>query len=133
MSEELRTVKIKRYYAEYGTYGLLLIDEVPICCTLELPYEDNIPSISAIPEGEYFCKLRQSPKFGRTYEVLNVPNRKYILFHKGNSVSDTTGCIILGLHFVHQSKRVMLRNSQYGYDCFMRRLGGKSFRLIIEG
>ena len=129
----MRRVRLSRAYTEEGTFGILMIDDVPICVTLEKPWVNNIPTISCIPESEYRCELRQSPKFGRTYEVKSVPGRKYILFHKGNTVGDTSGCIILGLYFVHQNKEATLRNSQNAYDRFMRRLGGKPFTLIVEG
>lgn len=65
--------------------------------TLENPFCDNQRSVSCIPAGSYWCEPYNSPTFGHTWIVLNVPNRSYILFHAGNYVEHTQGCIILGM------------------------------------
>lgn len=71
--------------------------------TLELPWKNNVANESCISYGKYTCKRVSSPKFGNTFEVLNVPNRSNILFHSGNRVStdpgltDSHGCILLGM------------------------------------
>jgi len=39
------------------------------------------------------------PAFGDTYEITDVPNRSHILFHQGNVVADTRGCVLLGTHY----------------------------------
>jgi hypothetical protein len=74
------------------------------CHTLELPWRDNQRSISCIPPGEYLAKTRQSPRFGLTYHVKEVPGRSYILIHSGNWAGDVNkgfkshvnGCLLLG-------------------------------------
>jgi hypothetical protein len=40
--------------------------------------------------------LTISPRFGRTWEVKDVPERSNILFHQGNTARDTEGCILVG-------------------------------------
>ena len=67
-----------------------------MCWTLERPWKDNQKNISCIPEGEYECSMRKSPRFGYTYHVKNVKDRSYILIHSGNIVSHTNGCILIG-------------------------------------
>lgn len=68
--------------------------------TVEEEWQNNLPSISCIPasppEG-YICKRVQSPKFGNTFEVTNVPGRSHILFHALNTEEGTRGCIGLGV------------------------------------
>ena len=82
-----------------GTFGVLLYMKIPFCVTLEREWLGNQTSISCIPDGEYVCERVNSPKFGNTFEVINVPNRSKILFHKGNLMMDSHGCIIVGEQF----------------------------------
>ncbi len=79
-----------------GVFGVLLDDGVPFCVTLERPWLDNRRNVSCIPEGEHLCRRVNSPKFGNTFEVTDVPFRSHILFHKGNLKEDTHGCILVG-------------------------------------
>lgn len=65
-----------------------------ICVTIEPPWRDNSRSVSCIPVGFYSLVRVVSPRFGVTFSILNVPSRSGILFHKGNSVADTRGCIL---------------------------------------
>lgn len=81
------------------TLGVLVYDNQPICVTLEEPDLDNAVGISNIPEGSYETHSHQSPKFGDTWWVKDVPNRSEILIHIGNTTEDTRGCILLGLQF----------------------------------
>ena len=81
------------------TFGVLLEEDIPFCVTLERPWLGNIKSVSCIPKGFYVCKRIQSPKFGNTFEIENVPSRSHILFHKGNLSDDTHGCVLVGEQF----------------------------------
>jgi hypothetical protein len=57
------------------------------------------PNHAAIPFGTYKIFLTLSPKLDRvTPELDEVPNRTNIRIHAGNSVADTTGCILVGLN-----------------------------------
>ena len=82
-----------------ATFGVLLEDDIPFCVTLELPWFGNIKSISCIPEGFYICERVNSPKFGDTFEIVDVEARLHILFHKGNLSQDTHGCVLVGEQF----------------------------------
>lgn len=82
-----------------ATYGVLLQGDIPFAVTLERPWLDNQPNASCIPAGQYLCSRVQSPKFGNTFEVTNVPDRSAILFHKGNITDDSHGCILVGEAF----------------------------------
>lgn len=66
------------------------------CYTLELPWRENKQNISCIPIGRYPIRPRTSKKYGLHLEVLNVPDRSYILIHEANFVSQLRGCIAVG-------------------------------------
>lgn len=83
----------------YGTFGVLKIDKSIFCVTLEPPDFENERRISSIPAQQYICERYNSPTYGLTWQVTNVPGRDYILFHAGNRVKDTAGCIIVAEKF----------------------------------
>jgi len=87
------------------------------CCTTELPWRANKNNRSCIPpappeqpgpyDGEsavYPVRHRSAQDSpSRDYDHLileGVPERTYILIHRGNYVSDTAGCILVGRQFV---------------------------------
>lgn len=83
----------------FGTFGVLLIQKEVFCVTLEPPDFLNMKFVSCIPEQQYLCSRVNSPTFGNTFEVRHVPDRTHVLFHAGNRVEDTEGCILLAQHF----------------------------------
>jgi len=82
--------------SEQGTIGVVRIDKEVFCFSLEPKNKLNKANESCIAQGQYLCHRTNSPKFGETFIVANVVDRKNILFHAGNLVSDTSGCIVLG-------------------------------------
>jgi len=84
--------------SEQGTIGILKINKVVFCFTLEPPDRQNVRNISSIPTQQYICKPYLSERHGQTFEVMNVPGRSWILFHSGNTVHHTDGCILVGSH-----------------------------------
>lgn len=64
--------------------------------TLELPYIKNKRNISCIPKGKYKVIKRYSEKFKNHFHILNVPNRDYILIHRGNYYTQLRGCVLIG-------------------------------------
>ena len=81
--------------------------------TLELPYLNNKKRKSCIPIGKYKVVKRYSNKFKLHFHILNVPNRDYILIHKGNFYTDIKGCILVGsdLKWLNNDSEVDLVNS----------------------
>lgn len=71
-------------------------NEVFLCKTLELPWENNKQNKSCIPKGFYEVIPYDSVQYPDTFEVLNVPNRSNILIHWGNYYHNTEGCILVG-------------------------------------
>ena len=102
--------------------GVLCFDETARLVTLELPYRNNATDISCIPAGNYKCKPVDSPKFGKTWQVLNVPKREHILFHRGNTHKDTHGCILIGQKFGTESGTATIIHSTLGMETMMRYL-----------
>jgi hypothetical protein len=83
-----------RTYTSEGTNGTLYADNEKICHTIELPYLNNIPHYSCIPEGVYQVGQRISRKFGKHLLVKHIPGRHLILFHPANNaMKELKGCI----------------------------------------
>ena len=115
-----------------GTFGVLRDGAVPFAITMELPWTDNTPHESCIPTGLYICRRIRSPKFGDTFEVMNVPNRTHILFHAGNTLDDTEGCIMVAEEFSGTYDHPMVVSSSRGFGEFMALLKGQTaFNLNI--
>ena len=118
---------------DHGTIGILRMNDQVFCATLELPDIDNMRNKSRIPDGEYICYKVDSPKFGPTYEIMNVPNRKHILFHKGNVAGDTLGCILLGQYAGKLKGDRAVLNSGATFQNFMHQNSQVlNFKLIIK-
>lgn len=128
-----------------GTFGKLFIDGSFLCFTGELPRYAGNPEIEnerrtdCIPAGTYPCQLKMSPKFGRVYEVKNVPGRSAILIHKGNFCgdkakgfkSDVEGCILLGMGKTKLDGQTAVTSSRIAFDKFMLLSAGEPFTLEI--
>lgn len=82
-----------------GTFGILSLKNRPLCVTCENPWKDNLPRESCIPPGTYQCKAFNGVRYKNVWEVTNVPGRSAILFHHGNTIRDTEGCILVGRGF----------------------------------
>ena len=115
-----------------GTFGVLRHDQIPFALTLERPWVDNQANVSCIPAGHYTCQRVRSPKFGDTFEVTNVPNRSHVLFHKGNTVDETHGCILVAEEFSGTFDHPMLASSARGFGELMQLMEGQmAFELTV--
>lgn len=116
-----------------GTFGVLMDNEAPFAVTLERPWLGNQSNVSCIPPGVYVCRRVDSPKFGDTFEVTGVPGRSHILFHKGNRVDDSHGCILVAEEFGKLGDEIAILSSGRGYGELMSKLEGSSeFILTIQ-
>lgn len=89
----MELVIIRTYHAD-GTNGKLYTNGSFQCYTIELPWEDNLPQRSCIPEGRYELKKRYSTRFGQHLLVENVKGRELILLHPANdALKELRGCI----------------------------------------
>ena len=126
---------IRNTFSKKSTIGELFLNGERICDTLENSWQDNQRNISCIPEGVYPVRLRL-PRESATREYLHllvqeVPNRDWILFHRGNFPKDTSGCILVGLG----SQQDFVSNSVLAMDLLIKEilhLGGENINLIIK-
>ena len=119
---EMRVFLLVRVaFTKDGTFGVLLDQGIPFCVTLERPWLHNQQGMSCILGGEYTCKRVQSPKFGNTFEVMDVPRRTHILFHKGNLMDDSHGCILLGEQYEPIGGKNAIQASGKAFNEFLLR------------
>jgi hypothetical protein len=118
----------------HGTFGILKINKKCFCVTLEPPDRLNAANVSSIPNGQYMCHPYSSPKYGEVYKVLEVSGRKGILFHSGNIVKHTKGCILLGSSFgkLNAGKNRAVLNSGATFKKFREAIGKNKFHLTIS-
>ena len=135
LASQINLLILRDTFTENSTIGELFLNGEPMCDTLENPYINNERNISCIPEGEYKVRLRLARESAtRDYLhllVQDVPNRDWILFHRGNSAKDTSGCILVGLG----SQQDFVQNSTLAMDLLMKEiinLGGTNINLIIK-
>jgi len=107
--------------SEQGTLGALRIDKELFCATLEPADRENAVGRSSIPAQQYRCTRHDSAKFGKTWEVADVPGRSAILFHAGNIAGHTEGCILLGQHWGKLSGDRAVLNSGATFQAFLAR------------
>jgi hypothetical protein len=105
--------------SDHGTFGVLRDGAIPFAVTMEPPWSNNEQRVSCIPPGLYTCKRVVSPKFGETFEVTGVPGRSHILFHAGNTLDDTEGCIMVAEEFGGTDMLPIIVSSKRGYGEFM--------------
>ena len=126
---------IRDTFSDKSTLGELFLNGERMCDTLENPWLDNQRNISCIPEGVYPVRLRL-PRESASRDYLHllvqkVPNRDWILFHRGNFPKDTSGCILVGLG----SQQDTVSNSILAMDLLIKEilnLGGENINLIIK-
>jgi len=126
---------IRDTFTKESTIGKLFINGESFCDTLENPWLDNKRNVSCIPEGQYKVRLRLARESAtRDYLhllVQDVPNRDWILFHRGNTAKDTSGCILVG----NGREQDIVENSRLAMDLVMQEiiyLGGENINLIIK-
>ena len=126
---------IRNTFSKKSTVGELFLNGERICDTLENSWQDNQRNISCIPEGVYPVRLRLPRESGtRDYLhllVQEVPNRDFILVHRGNFPSQTQGCLLVGLG----TEQDVVHNSVLAMDLLIKEilhLCGENINLIIK-
>ena len=100
---------VRTQFGKDATNGLLFIDGVFECYTLEDQYQAvKVMHETCIPEGTYDIKFRKTGGFHARYSaryknahygmlhLQDVPGFTYILIHTGNTDEHTSGCLIVG-------------------------------------
>lgn len=121
---KLKLVRVSEY--KDATLGVLCLDARPMFVTLEDRWFDNERQISCIPAGKYKIKIHNSPRFGRVFQVCDVPDRSHILIHAGNTKEDTHGCILLGLMYGTIGTETAILSSRAAFANFMTAMNGIS-------
>ena len=122
--KKLKLVRVTEH--KDATLGVLCIDDRPMFVTLEDKWRDNERQVSCIPKGKYEIIAHSSPKFGRTFQVMNVPDRDAILIHAGNTHKDTHGCILLGLMYGLLGTDSAILSSRAAMEQFMQLMASDS-------
>ena len=109
------------------------LEKVFECVTLELPYEDNLTSVSCVNKGVYEVNHRYSEKYKNHLILNDVPNRRYILIHYGNYNTDTGGCVLVGSRFTQINKDSLLdiTSSRRTLSELLEATNGEGFKLTI--
>lgn len=133
--------------SDEGTFGVLKDSEGDILFyTGELPRYagdagvENERQTDCIPDGTYEAAVKDSPKFGRVYQLKDVPNRSGILIHSGNFCGDVAkgfkshvlGCIILGSARGTLDGQQAVTGSKDAMKKFMNMMEGEPFTLHIS-
>lgn len=113
--------------SKQGTFGVLKINKEVFCVTLEPSDQENAQNISSIPAQQYDVARIMSPKYGETFQILDVPGRDHVLIHAGNVVEHTKGCIILGQHWGKLRDARAILNSGDTFKAFMDQLQNYNF------
>lgn len=91
-----RLILSRQETSDKGTFGRLYdIDAQTVAYTCERPDNGNQP-MGCIPAGTYLVTPFKSPTKGNVFLVHDVPDRSMIEIHKGNTIKDTEGCILVG-------------------------------------
>lgn len=120
--------------SKFGTFGRL--DDF---FSLELPWKDNLPKVSCIPEATYFCDVVRSPRMGNVYQIFGVPGRSHCLIHSGNYAGDVSlglrshvqGCVLLGCKVGTLDRQPAVLVSKTAVRRFMESMEYKPFKLEV--
>lgn len=135
------SITLTRYYTPHATWGEFAMADFN-CCTIELPWRDNLRRVSCIPEGEYALKMRTSPvvsrssggEFQRGWEVTDVEGRDFIMIHPGNWARNVLGCIAVGREHVILQGALAVSSSRDTFRDLMAVLSERDeWRLSIVG
>ena len=127
-------IELFRTYREEGAFGIMTLEDQSVFYTVERPNLNNIPKTSCIPEGVYRLGLRQSPMIERTsqgeyttgWEVMDVPNRDFIMIHIANLPTEVEGCIGIGLKQGYLAGKFAVLQSRDAFERFMTKLAGRT-------
>ena len=125
---------LTREYRLHCTLGTMEFDGLTIK-TIERPWLNNLANKSCIPEGEYVCTYLDrsaSGKYKRVWHVQNVEGRTGILFHRGNLVRHSLGCIILGLSHGYLGGQEAVLSSGAALHKMRKHIGENSFNLLVQ-
>lgn len=119
-------------YMPTATLGRLRIPGESSLVTVERPWLSNLRGESCIPEGVYECKPFSGAKFKNVFQVMDVPNRTYILFHAANYAHELQGCIAPGLELMPEKSELLgVINSRAAMERLKEAVPAEGFTLNI--
>ena len=137
----MRTATLTRTEtSDAGTFGIIQTDSGFSCYSGELPWRNNTPNISCIPEGVYVVHRIISPKHGPCYCLTDVPGRTDVEIHKGNWCGDESkglktdvlGCILTGNALGELAGQACVLNSKDALERLEQDLENESFQLTVK-
>lgn len=113
----------RQAFTDKSTIGTMYYNGDKICHTLELPWRNNERANSCVPVGEYELEYHKYRNYLDTRAIVGATvshwcgedrlQRCAILFHTGNTPSDSDGCIITGSTYdvdrVNESKKAHVK------------------------
>ncbi len=121
--------ELVRSYLKNATVGYLNYNGSTID-TLELPWKNNKPNESCIPEGVYLVKRDRAGRH-QYYSIQNVVGRTFIEIHPAYKPSDLLGCIGFGIANIDNPAK--LYKSEEVVNEFLQFQGDDDFILTIRG
>lgn len=130
----MKSIILTRFaYSPEGTFGHLTMPSGKIFATVERPWLDNEPMVSCIPIGIYRCNPSYYYRGDyEAFEITGVINRSRILFHIGNYVRNTNGCILINTRHGAVGHEWCGVASRSAYLSFMTELDSQPFDLVIK-
>ena len=135
---------IRDSHNQYGTFGKWIIG-LHEFETVEQDWENNLPNISCVPNGEYKLTFHISPHHGECYILENKElgigknkgdaKRFGCLLHIANLASQLEGCIAPGLYRSYYKGQWSVASSGTAMDRIFEILGKDpevEHRLIIS-
>lgn len=97
-----------------GTIGRVTVPAELFNGTIPLVFHSLEPSIPCLSVGKHKCVYSWSNKFNKHMCFVEDLQHVGIMFHVGNTVKDTSGCVLLGSN----SHDYMLTHSRKALDKF---------------
>lgn len=103
--------------------------------TIERVWNDNKVNESCIPQGSYDLiphGWNGGFKFEKVWRFVEVKGRTAILIHAGNTVEDTTGCVLVGKSVRIYEDDAFLYNSGDAIDELRKLIGENPSQIIVR-
>ena len=129
-------VELVRSYDPNGTSGSIWYAGQKICESIELPWLNNQPKVSCIPEGRYRLKTLIPPGKSKLIQICDVPGRSGILIHAANDAfKELKGCIAPVTRVIGPGKGVYSRVALERLEDLVIPVidGSEEVWLVVEG
>ena len=126
-------IELQRLYRDTWTDGLIFIEGILLCRSIELRWANNERYVSCVPEGVYPVAIIQHPKFGECLKINGVKSRSGILVHVANDAQkELRGCIAPVFSLSGNGKGQYSRLAMNYVIENLRRSGEKEYYLKIS-